>query len=231
MTLPPALPGAERSSQLAGLGILLIVTGIWGTTFPLVKNLTAQMTGVELLFLRFAVAGAVALPVMLRRRPEGVWWRSAAEFGFLGWLGYQPGTLLNEYARGLSLTLFGVALVVWLTDSLGQRREAQLLAYLEEQRKAQEDAQLARESQLAKTQLIREVASGDPVLAERAIRELDGKGWLTDGTLSNTQLMRANLAGAKLGWVNLSGAFLNNINLQDADISYGNFSSAGMSDA
>ena len=150
---------------------------------------------------------------------------------FLGWLGYQPGTLLNEYARGLSLTLFGVALVVWLTDSLGRRREAQLLAYLEEQRKIQEDAQLARESQLAKTQLIREVASGDPVLAERAIRELDGKGWLTDGTLSNTQLMRANLAGAKLGWVNLSGAFLNNINLQDADISYGNFSSAGMSDA
>ncbi len=28
---------------------------------------------------------------------------------FFGWLGYQPGTLLNEYSRGLGLTLLGVA--------------------------------------------------------------------------------------------------------------------------
>jgi len=46
---------------------------------------------------------------------------------FFGWLGYQPGTLLNEYARGLGLTLLGVALVVYLTDSLGRRREQQLM--------------------------------------------------------------------------------------------------------
>ena len=150
---------------------------------------------------------------------------------FFGWLGYQPGTLLNEYARGLGLTLLGVALVVYLTDSLGRRREHHLLAYLEEQRKAQEDAQMARESQLMKTQLIREVASGDSGLAERAIRELDGRGWLTDGTLANSHLIGANLQGASLGWVNLSSAFLSRVNLQDADISYGNFSSASMADA
>lgn len=150
---------------------------------------------------------------------------------FFGWLGYQPGTLLNEYARGLGLTLFGVALVVYLTDSFGRRREQQLLTYLEDQRKAQEEAQLAREGQLAKTQLIREVASGDPGLATRAIRELDNKGWLTDGTLANTHLASANLQGASLGWVNLSGAFLSRVNLQDADVSYGNFSGANLSDA
>ncbi|CUS05164.2 protein of unknown function [Candidatus Promineifilum breve] len=150
---------------------------------------------------------------------------------FLGWLGYQPGTLLNEYARGLGLTLLGVALVVYLTDSLGHRREQQLMTYLEDQRKAQEDAQLAREGQLAKTQLIREIASGDAGLATRAIRELDSKGWLTDGTLANTHLASANLKGANLGWVNLSGAFLSRINLQGADVSYGNFSGANMSDA
>ncbi len=150
---------------------------------------------------------------------------------FFGWLGYQPGTLLNEYARGLGLTLLGVALVVFLTDSLGRRREHHLLAYLEEQRKAQEDAQLTRESQLLKTQLVREVASGDAGLAERAIRELDGKGWLTDGTLANSHLAGADLKGAQLGWVNLSGAFLSRINLQDADLSYGNFTAANLSDA
>jgi uncharacterized protein YjbI with pentapeptide repeats len=150
---------------------------------------------------------------------------------FFGWLGYQPGTLLNEYARGLGLTLLGVALVVYLTDTLSRRRERQLLIYLEEQRKAQEDAQLAREGQLQRTQLIREVASGDAGLAARAIRELDGKGWLTDGTLSNSHLAGADLHQASLGWVNLSGAFLSRINLQDSDLSYGNFSSANLSDA
>ena len=128
MTLPPALPGAERSSQLAGLGILLIVTGIWGTTFPLVKNLTAQMTGVELLFLRFAVAGAVALPVMLRRRPEGVWWRSAAEFGFLGWLGYAAqtaGLVWTSAGRSAfitSLSVLGVPLLATLAGRPTHRR-------------------------------------------------------------------------------------------------------------
>ena len=55
MTSQEAPPIEERSGRLVGLGILLIVTAIWGTTFPLVKDLTAQMTGVELLFLRFAV--------------------------------------------------------------------------------------------------------------------------------------------------------------------------------
>ena len=77
---------------------------------------------------------------------------------FFGWLGYQPGTLLNEYSRGLGLTLLGVALVVVLSDRLAARREGQLLAYLEEQRRAQEDTQMAREQQLLKTQLVREVA-------------------------------------------------------------------------
>jgi len=150
---------------------------------------------------------------------------------FFGWLGYQPGTLLNEYARGLGLTLLGVALVVFINDRQMRQRESRLTAYLEAQRKVQEDAQLARESQLQKTQLVREVASGDPGLAARAIKELDAQGWLTDGTLSNSHLAGANLQGAGLGWVNLSGAFLSRVNLQDADLAYANFSAANLSDA
>lgn len=150
---------------------------------------------------------------------------------FFGWLGYQPGMLINEYARGLAFTFLGVALIIFLTDRLAARRERQLLAYLEEQRKVQEDTQMARESQLLKTQLVREIASGDPGLAARAIKELDAQGWLTDGTLSNAHLAGANLQAASLGWVNLSGAFLSRINLQDADLGYANFSGANLSDA
>ena len=150
---------------------------------------------------------------------------------FFGWLGYQPGMLINEYARGLGLTLLGVALVVVLSDRLATRREQQLLSYLEDQRRAQEDTQMAREQQLLKTQLVREVASGDAGLASRAIKELDAQGWLTDGTLSNAHLAGANLRGAHLGWINLSGAFLSRIDLQDADLSYANFGSSNLSDA
>ena len=150
---------------------------------------------------------------------------------FFGWLGYQPGTLLNEYARGLGLTLLGVALVVGLSDRLATRREQQLMSYLEDQRRAQEDTQLAREQQLLKTQLVREVTSGDAGLAARAIKELDAQGWLTDGTLANAHLAGANLRAAHLGWINLSGAFLSRIDLEDADLSYANFATANLSDA
>ncbi len=150
---------------------------------------------------------------------------------FFGWLGYQPGTLLNEYSRGLGLTLLGVALVVVLSERLGARRDSRLLTYLQEQRQLQEDIQMAREQQLLKTQLVREIASGDPGLATRAIKELDGQGWLTDGTLSNAHLAAVNLSGAQLAWINLSGAFLSRANMQDADLSYANLSSTNLSDA
>ena len=150
---------------------------------------------------------------------------------FFGWLGYQPGTLLNEYARGLALTLFGVALVVFLSERLSRRRESHLLAYLEEQRRTQEEAQLVREEALLKNQLIREISSGEPGLAARAIQDLDARGWLTDGTLTNSQLAGANLQGARLGWINLSRAFLNRVNLQEADLSYSNLSAASLADA
>ncbi len=128
MTSQEAPPIEERRGRLVGLGILLIVTAIWGTTFPLVKNLTAQMTGVELLFLRFAVAGAVALPVMLRRRPEAAWWRSAAEFGFLGWLGYAAqtaGLVWTSAGRSAfitSLSVLGVPLLATLAGRPAPRR-------------------------------------------------------------------------------------------------------------
>jgi uncharacterized protein YjbI with pentapeptide repeats len=150
---------------------------------------------------------------------------------FFGWLGYQPGMLVNEYARGLGLTLLGVALVLFLSDSLSRRRDRELLTYLEEQRKVQEEAQLAREIQLLKAQLTREVASGQAGLASRAILELDSRGWLTDGTLSNSHMAGADLRGARLGWANFSGAFMSRVNLQDAELGYANFTGANLSEA
>jgi uncharacterized protein YjbI with pentapeptide repeats len=150
---------------------------------------------------------------------------------FFGWLGYQPGMLVNEYARGLGFTLLGVALVVFLSESLSRRRDRELLAYLEEQRQTQEEAQLAREIQLLKAQLTREVASGQAGLATRAIMELDSRGWLTDGTLANSPMAGADLRGARLGWANFTGAFMNRINLQDAELGYANFTHANLTEA
>lgn len=150
---------------------------------------------------------------------------------FFGWLGYEPGTLLNEYARGLALTLLGAGIVIYALDSLSRRRQEQLIAYFDEQRRNQDEIQLSRETQLMKSQLLRELSSGDPGLAARAIKELDEHGWLTDGTLAESQLSGADLHGANLGWINLSGAFLGRINLQDAQLNYANFSGASLVDA
>ena len=150
---------------------------------------------------------------------------------FFGWLGYQPGTLLNEYARGVGLVLFGVALVVAITEVLGRRRNQQLIAYLENQTKVQEDAQLKHNMEALRTQLIREISSGDPGLTAKALRELDAQGWITDGTLANTDLSHAHLQGANLGWANFSGAHLHQIDLQGADVSYANFSAADLTGA
>lgn len=130
MTAAPATGPADvdRGRQLVGIGILLVVTAIWGTTFPLVKRLTDLLDPTELLFLRFGVAGAVALPVLLRRRPDGAWWQAAAEFGFLGWLGYAAqtaglaATSAGRSAFITSLSVLGVPLLAALAGRPPHRR-------------------------------------------------------------------------------------------------------------
>ncbi|MTV38808.1 DMT family transporter [Duganella radicis] len=56
--------------HLRGIAALLIVTLVWGTTFPAMKNMTGYLSASWIVLCRFALAGALLLPFLW-----GVRWR------------------------------------------------------------------------------------------------------------------------------------------------------------
>lgn len=52
--------------------LLLLVTLVWGTTFPLLKSASADLNGVEISALRFLVAAVCMLPFLVRA-PRAAW--------------------------------------------------------------------------------------------------------------------------------------------------------------
>jgi len=58
--------------RFRGMIALLVVTLVWGTTFPAMKGLTAHVTPVWIIFIRFTIAGILLLPFMWRARLRDV---------------------------------------------------------------------------------------------------------------------------------------------------------------
>ena len=57
-----------------GLVALLVVTVVWGTTFPAMKLLSAHLDALQIIWLRFVIALAVLAPLWRRmRRDERAW--------------------------------------------------------------------------------------------------------------------------------------------------------------
>src|SRR3990167_9571283 len=54
------------------LALLLVITAVWGTTFPLLKSASATLSGVEISAIRFAVAGLCMAPY-LWKVPRRTW--------------------------------------------------------------------------------------------------------------------------------------------------------------
>jgi len=54
--------------QLRGILALLVVTLVWGTTFPAMKDLTASFSPAWIVFVRFTLAGLLLLPFLYRAR-------------------------------------------------------------------------------------------------------------------------------------------------------------------
>ena len=54
------------SYQLRGIFALLVVTLVWGTTFPAMKALTAHLSPAWIVFTRFAIAAVLLAPFLLR---------------------------------------------------------------------------------------------------------------------------------------------------------------------
>jgi drug/metabolite transporter (DMT)-like permease len=68
------------------LATLLLVTLVWGGTFPVLKIATAQLSGVEVSALRFVIAALCMLPFVVRVSRQT--WRDGALLGVLALLSY-----------------------------------------------------------------------------------------------------------------------------------------------
>jgi drug/metabolite transporter (DMT)-like permease len=136
MELQPAtLPGPERdpaddrrspSGQAARVGVLalILVTVVWGTTFPVIKVTVAEVSASVLVLVRFLLA-AVAATCLVRttRLPVG----PGLELGFWLWLGYAcqaHGLQFTSVGRSAFITSISVVLVPAFVGALGRKVSA-----------------------------------------------------------------------------------------------------------
>jgi drug/metabolite transporter (DMT)-like permease len=69
-----------------GVALLVVVTLVWGTTFPLVRLVTAHLSGLEISTLRFVVASVCMLPFAIRASPAA--WRDGLLLGSIALISY-----------------------------------------------------------------------------------------------------------------------------------------------
>lgn len=62
------------SAEKRGLAALLLVTAVWGTTFPAMKLLTGQLDALQIIWLRFAIALIVLAPLWSGMRTRERHW-------------------------------------------------------------------------------------------------------------------------------------------------------------
>ena len=86
-------------------------------------------------------------------------------------------TMLGDFYANLATDMLSIAIAVLVIDWLTQRR-------------------LTKE---AKQELILQIGSTHPDVADEAVRKLRARGWLTDGTLKGAILRQAHLQDALAG--------------------------------
>lgn len=133
------------TSHLRGILLLVLVTAIWGSTFAVVKQLTAELAPPVLIAWRFLIATLALLPVLLLQRPKTggagekvgtqarpSLWRDGFILG--AWLiaGYGTQTIALQTTtanRAAFFTALSVVLVpVWLV--IAQRRKMPLTLWV-----------------------------------------------------------------------------------------------------
>lgn len=106
-----------RTERL-GLAALLTVTVVWGTTFPAMKQLTAELNALQIIWLRFGMATLVLLPLWHGMRPAE--WRWGLGLGVLNFLAFwlqieglhHTTSNRNAFVTGLNVLI--VPLIAWL---------------------------------------------------------------------------------------------------------------------
>jgi drug/metabolite transporter (DMT)-like permease len=102
--------------------ILLLVTVVWGATFPVLKLATGQLSGVEISALRFAIAGVCMAPWAWRASRQA--WRDGGLLGGLVLVSYVAQAYGLEFIssnRSAFLTSLNVLMVPLLGMAFGQR--------------------------------------------------------------------------------------------------------------
>lgn len=108
--------------------ILLFVTLVWGTTFPIIRAASAHLSGVEITALRFLVAGLCMLPLAVRASRKA--WRDGAILGTIALLSYVTQAIGLEYIssnRSAFITSLNVLMVPFLGLLLGRRLSLQVV--------------------------------------------------------------------------------------------------------
>ncbi|WP_374352982.1 DMT family transporter [Chitinimonas sp.] len=109
--------------------LLLLVTLVWGTTFPLLKSASSTLTGVEISALRFFVAGLCILPFAIKAPRQT--WRDGAILGAVALLSYVTQAFGLEHIssnRSAFITSLNVLMVPFLGLLTGGRLSLQILA-------------------------------------------------------------------------------------------------------
>ena len=120
------------SHQLRGIAALLLVTLVWGTTFPAMKALTAHVSPAWIVFTRFAMAALLLSPFLVRGARSDV--RAGLLLGVLLFFCYVfqvEGLALtssnrNAFICGLNVLI--VPLLCMLSGRAPERRIAVALA-------------------------------------------------------------------------------------------------------
>jgi drug/metabolite transporter (DMT)-like permease len=109
--------------QFRGILALLIVTLVWGTTFPAMKDLTAYFSPVWIVFLRFALAGLLLAPFLWGAKRDDL--VSGALLGvllFFCYLFQVEGLALTTSNRNAFICGLNVLVVPLLGARLPERR-------------------------------------------------------------------------------------------------------------
>ena len=108
--------------------LLLFVTLVWGTTFPLIRMATAHLNGAEISELRFLIAGVCMLPFALKASRRA--WRDGVLLGVIGLVSYVTQAIGLEYIsanRSAFLTSTNVLMVPFILWLLGARLTVQII--------------------------------------------------------------------------------------------------------
>lgn len=109
--------------------LLLFVTLVWGTTFPVIQAATAHLNGAEITALRFLIAGLCMLPFAVKASRRA--WRDGALLGVVALASYATQAIGLEYIsanRSAFLTSLNVLMVPFLGLLWGGRLSAQVVS-------------------------------------------------------------------------------------------------------